>query len=312
MTAMQQYPDFPDNGSHNPAELRAGFFAPLSSLGLISFTGNDAAGFLHRQLTNDVAHLTDKEARLAAYCTPQGRLLANFLVWKSADVISLQVPRDIQAAVQKRLQIFVLREKVNIADDSDTFAQIGLGGTAASETLSSWFPKLPDHPYAKADSENGFLIRLPDAFDTPRYLWIMTPGTLAQVWPILSASLLPVKDHAWKLADIESGIPRITAATQEKLVAQMINFDLLGGVNFKKGCYPGQEIIARTQYIGKARRRMIKAVVAEKTGDICAGTDVYASNDPSQACGIIVNAERRDDKEISCLGLPEAAASRRC
>jgi folate-binding Fe-S cluster repair protein YgfZ len=130
----------------NLHQLQDGFVAPLTDLGLIAATGDDAATFLHNQLTNDVEHLTSAEARLAGYCTPKGRLLSTFLMWKSADGIMLQLPRQIQAAVQKRLQMFVLRAKAKLLDASDAHAVLGVGGRAATPLLATWFPTLPPTP----------------------------------------------------------------------------------------------------------------------------------------------------------------------
>lgn len=300
MTTTQQYPDYQPANAFDHVALRAGFVAPLSSLGLMAFSGADTVSFLHRQLTNDVEHLRPADARQAGYCSPQGRLLATFLMWKSGDQVLLQLPREIQAGLQKRLQIYVLRDKVKIADAAE-LVQIGLGGTAAAEALAPWFAELPQQPYAKVDSENGSLIRVADAFGAPRYLWISTAETVSKVWPALSASLNPCADNAWRLADIDAGLAQITAATQEKFIPQMINFDLVGGVSFKKGCYPGQEIVARTQYLGKSKRRMLAASIELSDGEVVAGTDIYADDDPSQPCGTVINAEHNAPKQIVCL-----------
>jgi folate-binding protein YgfZ len=281
------------------AELPRGLVAPLPDLGLIAATGEDAAGFLHNQLTNDVEHLGANETRLAGYCTPKGRLLASFLIWKSADAIMLQLPRPLQPSIQKRLQMFVLRAKVKLGDVSDSFAALGLAGAPASEALRRWFPALPEAPYAKTDSEAGSLIRLADASGQPRYQWISTVETMQQAWPELVKTLTPVGTPLWRLTDIHAGIPRIAQPTQEQFVPQMINFELIGGVNFKKGCYPGQEIVARSQYLGKLKRRMLPASIDATA--VSAGMEVFSSADPEQPCGMIVNAERNLQGGTVCL-----------
>jgi tRNA-modifying protein YgfZ len=283
----------------NLHQLQDGFVAPLTDLGLIAATGDDAATFLHNQLTNDVEHLTSAEARLAGYCTPKGRLLATFLMWKSVDAIMLQLPRQIQAAVQKRLQMFVLRAKAKLLDASDAHAVLGIGGRAATPLLATWFPTLPPTPWSVVQSDAGTLIRMADAFGAPRYQWIASPGLAEKAWPALSAALTPVGTAEWRLAEIHAGIPQITQATQEQFVPQMINFEVVGGVNFKKGCYPGQEIVARSQYLGKLKRRMLPATV--ETDSVQAGSEVFASADPDQPCGMIVNAERNLQGGTDCL-----------
>jgi tRNA-modifying protein YgfZ len=267
----------------------SGFVAPLTDLGLIVAAGDEAAGFLHNQLTNDVEHLDNAEARLAGYCSPKGRLLASFLMWRSGEQICLQLPRAIQPAVQKRLQMFVLRAKVKLQDASDTHVSLGLVGTAAARALAPWFPLLPSTPFAQVTSGSGTLIRVSDAGDRPRYQWITTPELAQKAWPTLIQAVPPAGPQAWRLAEIHAGIPQITQATQEQFVPQMINFELIGGVNFKKGCYPGQEIVARSQYLGKLKRRMLLATV---DADATAGAEVFSSADPGQPCGMIVNAER--------------------
>lgn len=275
------------NGSQVHTELPRGYIAPLTDLGLISATGDDAANFLHNQLTNDVEHLGLQEARLAGYCSPKGRLLATFLIWKTGDTIMLQLSRQIQATVQKRLQMFVLRAKAKLADVTDNHATLGIGGQPAAGVLQKWFPELPATPFAKSDSPAGTLIRVADAFGEPRYQWIASIETAQQAWPELIKVLTPIGTPLWRLADIHAGMPRITQATQEQFVPQMINFELIGGVNFKKGCYPGQEIVARSQYLGKLKRRMFLAHV---DAEAAPGDSLYSADLEGQVTGTVVNA----------------------
>ncbi|MEA5097228.1 MAG: folate-binding protein, partial [Burkholderiaceae bacterium] len=238
------------------------------------------------------------------YCTPQGRLLATFLLWKTGEHILLQLPREILPGLQKRLQMFVLRDQVKLADASDQFVLLGLGGLAAEKTLTAWFPELPARPYARVDAESGTLIRVADAFNAPRFQWIATAETAAKAWPTLSTNLAPSTGSAWRLAEIEAGIAQITANTQELFVPQMVNFELVGGVSFKKGCYPGQEVIARTQHLGKTKRRMLLASADRPGGNgsvVGNGADVYCSIDPGQPCGKIVNAECSGTGQVDCL-----------
>ncbi|TCS39493.1 hypothetical protein EDC30_101449 [Paucimonas lemoignei] len=280
-----------------------GFVAPLTDLGLIAFTGDEAAHFLHNQLTNDIEHLGPGEARLAAYCSPKGRMLASFLAWRTDDAVMLELPRAIQLPVQKRLQMFILRSKVKVADRSDELVVLGLGGAKAGAALASRFGELPATPYAKLDSEAGTLVRVADAFGAPRYQWITSVEQAQQAWPELARTLRPAGTSLWRLADILAGVPRIVAATQESFVPQMINFEVIGGVNFKKGCYPGQEIVARSQYLGKLKRRMNLATVdaASLTGTVEAGMEVFTPTDPEQPCGMVVNAERSSPTEFAML-----------
>ncbi len=272
----------------NVSDMAGGFVAVVSDLGLIAVTGDDAASFLHNQLTNDVEHLGTGEARLAGYCTPKGRLQATFLMWRDAQSVYLQLPRELQPALQKRLSMFVLRSKAKLSDAGAEVVVLGLGGAAAQSALRQHVDALPATPYAKVDAPLGTLIRVADAFGAPRYEWILAPANAAAVMPALRASLALGGNQAWQLSAIHAGVPQITARTQEQFVPQMINFELLGGVNFKKGCYPGQEIVARSQYLGKLKRRA--ALVTIDAAAAKAGDEVFALSDPGQPCGMVVNA----------------------
>jgi hypothetical protein len=271
--------------------LAVGFVAPITDLGLIALDGEESASFLHNQLTNDVEHLGLGEARLAGYCSPKGRLLASFLMWRTETTIFLQLSRDIQSAVQKRLSMFVLRAKTKLSDATEAPANqvvLGLGGGLAEAVLQTWFDTLPAKPFAKLDHPLGTLIRVADAFGAARYQWLMSAEVAQTVAPELADRLTVGGNQAWRLSEIHAGIPQIAKGTQEQFVPQMVNFELLGGVNFKKGCYPGQEIVARSQYLGKLKRRT--TLVSIPDAGAAAGAEVFATADPEQPCGMIVNA----------------------
>ncbi len=297
------------------------FMTPLNGHGLIKASGDDAASFLHNQLTNDVEKLDTAHVRLAGYCTPKGRLLATLLLWKTPQSVFLQLPRSLQPAIQKRLQMFILRAKATLSDASGEVAQLGLVGAAACAILPRWFPILPDAPYTRVDGPSGTLLRLADApaqtavptlSGLPRYLWIAPAATLEAAWPALQAVLSPAGESAWGLTDIHACIPTITPATQDKFVPQMINLEAVGGVSFQKGCYPGQEIVARSQYLGKLKRRMLPATIAAGALNIdavMAGVEVFSQADPEQACGMIVNAVSVPGGGVACLVEIKLAAS---
>jgi len=273
-------------------DLGAGFVAPVTDLGLIAVAGEDAARFLHSQLTNDVEHLGTGEARLAGFCTPKGRLQATFLMWRGLDgTIWLQLPRAIQAPLQKRLSMFVMRSKAKLRDATDedaVAAVIGAGGAQAEAALRAQGLAVPDAAFAVTHGERGSVICLADAFGAPRFLWITSSQEAEAALPALAQQLALGGNAAWRLAAIHAGVPQVTAATQEQFVPQMINLELLGGVNFKKGCYPGQEIVARSQYLGKLKRRTALASVDNAAAR--AGDEVFSSADPDQPCGMVVNA----------------------
>ena len=285
----------------NSAELAEGFVAVIDDQGLIAVSGADAAPFLHNQLTNDVAHLGLGEARLAGYCTPKGRLQASFLMWRSEAAIYLQLPRAIQAPLQKRLAMFVMRSKATLSDasaDSASQVMLGFGGVRAKQVLEQMFGSVPDQAYGKLDHGLGTLIRLADAFGAPRFEWIASAEAAQAAWPALSTALTAAGGDAWRLSGIHAGVPQVTLKTQEQFVPQMINFELIGGVNFKKGCYPGQEIVARSQYLGKLKRRTVLASIDGSAG---AGDEVFAVGDPEQPCGMVVNAAPNGNGGVDAL-----------
>lgn len=272
-------------------EIGAGFVAHVADQGLIAVAGEEAAKFLHTQLTNDVEHLGNDEVRFAGFCTPKGRLQASFLMWRDADAVYLQLPRAIQAPLQKRLSMFVMRSKAKLRDAGDEApfaAVLGIGGAGGQAALSRFVTTLPAAVMSKVDGDFGSVLRLHDAFGAPRYLWLTSTETANAALPLLAETLAVGGDQAWAVATIHAAEPQVSAATQEQFVPQMVNLELLGGVNFKKGCYPGQEIVARTKYLGKIKRRTTLARIDDAGAK--AGDELFSSADPDQPCGMVVNA----------------------
>ena len=262
---------------------------PLPQFGVIDVAGDDAATFLHNQLTNDIEHLDAASARLSGYCSPKGRLLGSFLTWRAGHGVRLLVSKDVQPAVQKRLSMFVLRAKAKLTDASDALAVVGFAGDVR-DALSGIFDALPDGVHVKVDRPAGTLIRVPDAAGRKRYLWIGPRAEVDARIAALGGSLPVVSPAVWDWLDIRAGEPRITQPAVEQFVPQMVNFDVIGAVNFRKGCYPGQEIVARSQYRGTIKRRTALAHVAGETDTVHAGVELFHNDDPGQPCGMIVNA----------------------
>ena len=275
----------------------------ITDIAVISATGVDASSFLHSQLTNDIKSLSANHACLAGYCTPKGRMLASMLVLKTVvdneETLLLEVPGELQEALQKRLQMFVMRAKVKLSNLTPTLSLLGILGDECAQRISTWFPILPSAPYQFISNSAGTLLRLADANQVARYQWIADSAVAEQIWPALRADLPALPQHVWARTEILAGIPHISLATQEKFVPQMINYELIGGVNFKKGCYPGQEIVARTHYLGKQKRRMVLAHIA--SSEVLSGMEVFASSDSSQPCGMVVNAELDQSGGSDCL-----------
>jgi len=208
--------------------------ARLNRYGLLAVTGADARDFLHAQLTNDIEHLDAAQAALAGWCSAKGRLLATFLVIPSGDGFLLQLARDLAAPVAKRLAMFVLRSKAKVSDVSDAWAQFGLWDADFRQPEVAW-------------EGNRVRVRVGER----RYVELVPAGE--------SAEAANAGEAQWTLQEIRAGRPLISAATQDQFVPQMVNFEQLGGVDFKKGCYPGQEIVARAQYRGQVKRRLVHA-----------------------------------------------------
>jgi tRNA-modifying protein YgfZ len=218
--------------------------ARLSRYGLLSVTGADARAFLHAQLTNDIASLPPDRAALAGWCTAKGRLLATMLVIPSPEGFLLQLAKDLAPAVAKRLSMFVLRSKVRIADESDAWAQYGFWDADGVVTSVAW----AGDTVSVGVGERRFL----------------------KIGKGISQDCKATED-AWTLQEIRAGRPWISAATQDQFVPQMVNLETIGGIDFQKGCYPGQEIVARAQYRGQVKRRMTRLELPQgmqlKAGD---------------------------------------------
>ena len=250
--------------------------APLPGLGVIRAQGEEAAKFLHGQLTNDFSLLGLSEARLAGFCSPKGRLLASFVGFKRAhDDILLVCSRDLLPAVLKRLSMFVLRAKLKLSDASEAFQVRGLVGTDAAAA-----------PWRKTDGTDGsHTITLHPAAGQGRALWIAPAETTAPALPTLS-------DARWDWLEVMSGVARVSQPVVEAFVPQMLNHESVGGVNFKKGCYPGQEVVARSQFRGTLKRR---AYLVAADAPLAAGQDVFHSSDAEQPCGTVALAAAHPD-----------------
>ena len=249
---------------------------PLTHLGVIRAQGDEAAKFLHGQLTQDFALLGPQQARLAAYLSPKGRMLASFIgCQRSATELLLVCSRDLLAATLKRLSMFVLRTKVKLTDASDEFALYGLAGDALISIAGSACPA-----WSKADFYDQILVHLYPALGQPRGLWIAPQGSPAPQGQALDAAL-------WAWGEVRSGVATLSAPLVETFVPQMLNYESVGGVNFKKGCYPGQEVVARSQFRGAIKRR---AFVAHVAGLAEAGQEVFDTSAPDQPVGLIAQA----------------------
>ena len=264
------------------------FSATLADQGLIRASGEEAAGFLHNLLTNDINHLAEGTAHHAGLCTPKGRLLATFLIWREGGDYYLQLSADILPAILKKLSMYVLRSKVRLADVTAERVLTGVCGTALG----------PAQAMHTAPCEGGIAIRL----DADRVVLAVPAGATPAGLPPAGALA------GWHLAEIEHGMPRITAATQELFTPQMANYELpaVGGVSFQKGCYPGQEVVARTQYLGKVKRRMYRAKLESL---VPPGTEVFSPEAGDQHCGAVVLSAPAPAGGCECLLVVQSSAA---
>lgn len=251
--------------------------APLSHLGVIRVEGEDAAKFLHSQLTQDFALLDMNHARLAAFLSAKGRMQASFIGFKrSATEILLLCSADLLAPTLKRLSMFVLRAKAKLSDATGDYALYGLAGDAIQTVAASAQPA-----WSKADFDHQTLVHLYPAAGQPRALWITPKG---QPSPSLT-SCPAMAPSLWLWSEVQSGVATLTAPLVDAFVPQMLNYESVGGVNFKKGCYPGQEVVARSQFRGTLKRR---TYLAHASGSLQVGAEVFTTADLEQPCGTVV------------------------
>jgi folate-binding protein YgfZ len=267
------------------------FLCDLSGFGLASVVGPDAETFLQGQLSNDVKALSQEQAQLAAYNTPKGRMLASLLLWRCEGGYLLQCPASIAEAFVKRLSMFVLRSKVRIENASTRYVRFGIGGPKAPECLSACAMPRPEGPFAvvsdgtKGAPDERHVIGLPG----PRYEFVYADVAAAiRDWQTLAAISTVAAAGPWRWLGVRNGIAEIESSTQDKYVPQMLNLELVGGISFTKGCYPGQEIVARTQYRGEIKRRMFLAH-APTQAPPSLGQDVVVAKDGAHTVGSVVD-----------------------
>jgi tRNA-modifying protein YgfZ len=269
------------------------YLVPLSQLGIIQIAGEDASSFLQNLLTNDVNALDINQSQLNGFCNAKGRLLAIFLLIRRTDSFQLVLSKSMCDGLQQRLTMFKLRSKITITDVSDQLSLVGVI-TDAEKTTNVM---LPQQNYHAAEHDNNLLLKLPSSMD--RYLCIVHSDelegffqkSLSQDWQLASES-------SWQLLDIEQGLSTIVPDTKEKFTPQQLNFDLVGGISFNKGCYPGQEIVARLHYLGKPSRRLFSA---SSSSDKLPTAGEEVTDQEGNILGHVAAAQFSSDKNIKLL-----------
>lgn len=270
----------------------------LTPLGLIRVTGEEAQTFLHSQFTNDLEQVTAHTSQLNSYCSPKGRVLSIFLTFKHDGDYFLVLPKDVIEITLRKLVMYKLRSQVDLIDASGQFVLFGVAGPGVEPAFENLGTELPQKVHGCARENGAALIRLPS--ENTRILIMADAETAVSLCSQLSEKLLLATYRLWDLHDISCGIPRVTALTSEAFTPQMTNLELIDGVSFSKGCYPGQEVVARTHYLGKPNRRMYRASIAtEQLPE--PGTNVFSAEEGDQPLGKIVISQMVSAGHASAL-----------
>ncbi len=299
--------DFGNPAREARAALGGTVFANLGFMGVIAVHGADAGSFLQSQLSNDINSVDEGASQLSAFCTPKGRILGLMRLFHSGDTYYLRLPLDSLDAVLQRLRMYVLRADVTLEDATENFLRIGISGEQAPAHLTGAGLEVPDAIDAVTRSADSTVIRVPGS--TPRFeLFLTSLESAKSIWNAVNVHAAPVGEPVWRLLDIQAGIPNIFAATSELFVPQMTNLQLINGVNFQKGCYPGQEIVARMQYLGTLKRRMYLGHI-EGGEPAAPGDELFAAADPEQAAGRIVDSQAHPDGGQLALAVLQISAA---
>jgi hypothetical protein len=272
----------------------------LGPLAALRVSGTDAAAFLQGQLTSDVGELAPGSMQLSAWCSPKGRVLANFVLRRiDADGFELLLPRLLLESFQRRLAMFVLRSKVAIHDASGTTICIGIGGPAAAQCIAAVIGTTPALHRCTVIEGGVF-----GALQSSRFIAVVEPSQAPGLWNRFGA-VRAAGYPCWRWLTIRAGVPMILPPTQDRFIPQMINLDALGAVSFQKGCYTGQEIVARTQYLGRLKERL---ALAHGSAAPEPGARLYAPAFGDQPCGTVVNASAAPGGGADLLFVAQIAA----
>ncbi len=272
-------PHFGDPQREFDAARSGAAVTPVTHFDLLQFHGLDAKAFLQGQLTCDLDQVTSDQAQFGGYCTPKGRVLANFMLWSMPQGYLMQLPAGVATSVAERLRKFVLRSEVKI-ERASSFRILGLAGPEAPALLQQALGTLPQGRLAMEHHARASVVRLTDN----NFLVIAASAEMAPLWESLAKHAVPAGAECWNWLQIQAGVPWITAPTQDQFLPQMIGLDAIGGVSFDKGCYPGQEIVARTHYLGDVKRKLRHG---HTRADVRAGDALLAAG---EQCGTVLNA----------------------
>ena len=291
--------------SASPAASGLALACPIDSLGLLEFDGADVRTFLQGQLSSDVEALAPGSGQWSSYNSAKGRVLANFWLWRAdeGERHYALAAGDLAAAMQKRLAMFVLRAKVSIANCTPEVAMLGIVGPGARRALEAAFGRAPAAGHvAQYAALPATVVALPDG----RFVAVAAATNAPALREALAPHTASGVGSDWDRHSVAAGVPWITAATSDQFVAQMINWDAIGGVSFSKGCYPGQEIVARTRYLGRLKERLFAFHV--ETLPPPAGARLWSPAFPDQPCGTVVAAAAATGGGADLLAVVQLAA----
>jgi len=279
----------------------------LTHLGFISAIGEEAESFLQNQLSNDIKKVSETRSQLSAYCTAKGRALSLFRSFKRDSDFYLQLPLERLDATLKRLRMFVLRTKVTLDDASDKLVAFGIAAPDAQAHLANFLPSIPQDDNECAINKDLLVCKIPG---TPsRYMLIAETAIAINAWKQLASNLKLCSNTDWRYLDIQAGQPQIYEANAEAFVPQMLNLHSLDGISFQKGCYPGQEVVARMYYLGKLKRRMYLAHVDAKEQPMI-GNSIFTEGDTSQdGVGKVVDSQANPNGGFELLAVLQVAST---
>lgn len=297
---------FADAATEARAAADATIAVPLLHLGVIRAVGPDSAPFLHNLVSNDVQKLAPDGAAWNSFNSPKGRMIASFLIWRETEGHALTLSADILPAFLKKLSMYVLRSKVKLTDASNDTLLIGVAGANAAAALQAAGLPVPSAGMKQLSNATG--TRCIRIGDTMFIVAVAGDAAISLFDALVAAGAVKAGTAAWQLAMIRAGLPLITAATQEEFVAQMLNYELIGGVSFQKGCYPGQEIVARTQYLGKLKKRMYRVAIPVDAAPT-PGADLFAPDFGEQSAGKLVNVAPAPDGGFEGLAVLQTSSA---
>jgi len=270
------------------------FISDLSHLSIIEITGQDAVEFLNGQFTINIKQLAKNHLQFSAWCNPKGQVKTTFFIYRHKTGFNILLPAELKDSFLKQLQMYIMRANVKLIDKSDVLVRVGIQ-TNNNKLLAESTGSLPEQE-GGITIQNGLhcLHTFSSENNSQRYIFIGSIEKLTNLWQEFLRHSTAMDTATWKLLDIQAGYPWLSQQTTEKLLPQMLNLDLIDGLDYQKGCYPGQEIIARLHFRGQLKRSLYLATCSVDVRPEIA--DRLYANDHENSIGIVINAQVYEDK----------------